>query len=219
MDDRTAAALYDQAFSIGGVEAINGVTFVAAARRNGKMGAALNHPAINSWARAMDKVALDAAKFDDTRNNIAASFEQEQKMAAHVGNVTIGVDFALTPQARLELATQRWQKAAAKFSKHSSRRAGAQLEMEEAAREVQEAREALVPVEPTSGAVRFSRRFVGGKPISYDFAAVRAGNGRWYTTGPTCPLAGYTWKGLVAFAREADPQNVILELASSGAVK
>jgi hypothetical protein len=33
----------------------------------------------------------------------------------------------------------------------------------------------------------------------YDYAIIRANNGRWYTTGSSCPYAGYDWNGLKQF--------------------
>jgi hypothetical protein len=33
----------------------------------------------------------------------------------------------------------------------------------------------------------------------FEYAAIRAGNGRWYTTGRSCPAFGYSWGGLLNF--------------------
>ncbi len=33
----------------------------------------------------------------------------------------------------------------------------------------------------------------------YDYAIIRANNGRWYTTGSSCPHHGYDWAGLKLF--------------------
>lgn len=33
----------------------------------------------------------------------------------------------------------------------------------------------------------------------YDYAIIRANNGRWYTSGSTCPEHGYDWQGLMRF--------------------
>jgi hypothetical protein len=33
----------------------------------------------------------------------------------------------------------------------------------------------------------------------YDYAAIRAGNGRWYTTGSSCPPFGYGWQQFLEF--------------------
>jgi hypothetical protein len=45
--------------------------------------------------------------------------------------------------------------------------------------------------QPGIGAViKFSRG-------DYDYAAIRASNGSWYTTGSTCPRNGYTWAELI----------------------
>lgn len=59
-------------------------------------------------------------------------------------------------------------------------------------------------VEPPLGSVvKLSGRHKGyhgqASPIRYDYAAIRAGNGRWYTTGATCPPSGYSWQGLLDF--------------------
>lgn len=51
--------------------------------------------------------------------------------------------------------------------------------------------------------VWFSLKFGGPDSKTYAYAARRAG-GRWYTTGSTCPPAGYTWAGLVRVMREAE---------------
>lgn len=37
---------------------------------------------------------------------------------------------------------------------------------------------------------------------TYDFAAIKVGTGRWYTTGSTCPVNGHTWKQLWDFIRQ-----------------
>jgi hypothetical protein len=59
------------------------------------------------------------------------------------------------------------------------------------------------PSEP-SGAERvisFRKRYEGPGAKVYVYAAIRV-NGRWYTTGSTCPASGFTWRGLVDFIRE-----------------
>jgi len=38
-----------------------------------------------------------------------------------------------------------------------------------------------------------------GEGRRYDYAAIRAGNGRWYTTGATCPTFGYNWPEFLRF--------------------
>lgn len=35
----------------------------------------------------------------------------------------------------------------------------------------------------------------------YEYAARKAANGRWFTTGSTCPTTGYTWPKLVQFIK------------------
>lgn len=52
------------------------------------------------------------------------------------------------------------------------------------------------PEEPPDGTViRFNMQF-GGSGTVYDYAALRAGDGLWYTTGPRSPK-GYTWDALL----------------------
>lgn len=44
------------------------------------------------------------------------------------------------------------------------------------------------PEEPVAGTViRFDMRFEGPFSKAYDYAAIRAGDGLWYTTGPRSP--------------------------------
>lgn len=51
------------------------------------------------------------------------------------------------------------------------------------------------PPEPVAGTViRFTMDFNGSR--EYDYAAIRAGDGLWYTTGPRSPK-GYTWDQLL----------------------
>lgn len=38
----------------------------------------------------------------------------------------------------------------------------------------------------------------------YDYAAIRASNGRWYTTGSTCPPFGYRWSNFLDFLISLD---------------
>ena len=57
-------------------------------------------------------------------------------------------------------------------------------------------------VEPPIGAVikisgRHKQYYGNPSPVRYDYAIIRAGNGRWYTTGSSCPPFGYSWKGLL----------------------
>lgn len=58
--------------------------------------------------------------------------------------------------------------------------------------------------EPPIGSVlKVSGQHVGydGRtyPVVYDYAVIRAGNGRWYTTGASCPYDGYSWSGFLEF--------------------
>lgn len=46
--------------------------------------------------------------------------------------------------------------------------------------------------------IRFSVRFEA-RGTRYDYAAIRTGSGRWFTTGSTCPRSGYSWSQLLAF--------------------
>lgn len=52
------------------------------------------------------------------------------------------------------------------------------------------------PEEPDIGVViRFTMQF-NGRGVEYDYAAIRAGDGYWYTTGPRSPK-GYSWTQLL----------------------
>lgn len=52
------------------------------------------------------------------------------------------------------------------------------------------------PEEPPPGSViRFNMQFNGYGTV-YDYAALHAGDGKWYTTGPRSPK-GYTWDELL----------------------
>jgi len=51
---------------------------------------------------------------------------------------------------------------------------------------------------------KFSR---GGRP--YDYAAIKAGDGKWYTTGPASPK-GYTWAMLIKWMIDGHPDIEIL---------
>jgi hypothetical protein len=59
-------------------------------------------------------------------------------------------------------------------------------------------------VEPPIGAVlrisgQLQNSYGGARGKTYDYAVIRAGNGRWYTTGSSCPTFGYSWAGLLQF--------------------
>lgn len=55
--------------------------------------------------------------------------------------------------------------------------------------------------EPEVGTiVRFTRKF--GTPKAYDYAAIRADNGKWYITGGF--TGAYTWDELLDFANGTD---------------
>lgn len=63
--------------------------------------------------------------------------------------------------------------------------------------EAEIARLESLPEEPDANpAIVYFRKDFGGR--DYDYAAVKAGDGLWYTTGPKSPK-GYTWESLVGF--------------------
>ena len=70
--------------------------------------------------------------------------------------------------------------------------------------------------EPPIGAVvKFAgqhRDFSGRpSPVRYEYAAIRANNGRWYTTGSSCPPQGFDYAGLNRFLSTLiDPTGVRL---------
>jgi hypothetical protein len=53
---------------------------------------------------------------------------------------------------------------------------------------------------PIGSVIRFDLRFYdGGNDLAgqlYSYAALRANNGRWYTTGASCPPQGWDWRAL-----------------------
>jgi hypothetical protein len=58
------------------------------------------------------------------------------------------------------------------------------------------------PDQPEDGAVlKFALQFESWGPM-YRYAALRV-NGRWYTTGHSCPDGGYSWRELIDFIRGA----------------
>lgn len=63
-----------------------------------------------------------------------------------------------------------------------------------------------LPTEPEGtgehAVIFFSKQFHSGG-VSYDYAAIKASNGLWYTTGPRAPK-GYTWDQLVDFIGDAE---------------
>lgn len=61
--------------------------------------------------------------------------------------------------------------------------------------------------EPPKGTVlKVSGELMGSYGVGagrvYDYAIIRANNGRWYTSGATCPEHGYDWRGLLLFFME-----------------
>lgn len=68
-------------------------------------------------------------------------------------------------------------------------------------------------VEPPIGSVvKVSGKFANSTgefaKIRYDYAAIRAGNGYWFTTGSTCPVAGYSWEEFLFFlAQFVEPKG------------
>lgn len=69
-----------------------------------------------------------------------------------------------------------------------------------------------IPVQPGHDVIAFERR-LGGTTYRY---AARYANGRWYTTGSTCPTRGFSWPELVAFIRESERDEVYIPLTSAG---
>lgn len=59
------------------------------------------------------------------------------------------------------------------------------------------------PEPPKGSVITFTgghRDFIGKTTQKrYDYAALRAKDGNWYTTGATCPRWGYSWKELRTF--------------------
>lgn len=72
------------------------------------------------------------------------------------------------------------------------------------------------PAEPTAGLITFELIQPNGS--LYEYAARKAANNRWYTTGATCPPNGFSWRGLVLFMRKADriSGNQIIEHRREG---
>lgn len=66
-----------------------------------------------------------------------------------------------------------------------------------------------LPEEPPEGSViRFNMQF-GGHGTVYDYAAIRAGDGMWYTTGPRSPK-GYSWDSLLEWMQGNTTSFMIL---------
>ena len=79
----------------------------------------------------------------------------------------------------------------------------AQIALESARKQLDKAITAY-PKEPVDGAViRFSLRLDQFGNKVYHYAAIRI-IGRWYTTGNSCPKAGWSWYELIDFIREAE---------------
>lgn len=78
--------------------------------------------------------------------------------------------------------------------------------------QLEQLRKPPVPVQPGHDVIAFERR-LGGTTYRY---AARYANGRWYTTGSTCPPRGFTWPELVAFIRESERDEVYIPLTSAG---
>lgn len=92
--------------------------------------------------------------------------------------------------------------------KSSTAAARVQARIDKAQRELDEAREMLrdldkpsYPEPPTQKMLRFSI-IISGKV--YEFAAIRALNGLWYTTGKRLQAHGVDWHELVDFIRKHD---------------
>lgn len=90
------------------------------------------------------------------------------------------------------------------------RRISAQRTIERAEREL--ARLESLPKEPTladdpNPIIYFVKSFGGSR--EYDYAALKAGDGKWYTTGPRSPK-GYTWAELVDWMFSEGDEPVIM---------
>lgn len=71
-----------------------------------------------------------------------------------------------------------------------------------------------LPEEPTfeddrPKVIYFQKRFGLGGRI-YDYSACKAGDGLWYTTGPTGGHIGRTWDDLIAWVNDTEPTQVYL---------
>ena len=58
-----------------------------------------------------------------------------------------------------------------------------------------------------SAVIRFTRTFSKRGAKQYDYAAIKAGDGLWYTTGPRTPK-GYKWAELIQWIQENGPVEV-----------
>ena len=90
------------------------------------------------------------------------------------------------------------------------RRRQAELAIERAQAEID--RLLRLPEEPTANddtplIVFFQKRFNGGK--AYDYAAIKASDGLWYTTGPRTPK-GFTWDELVDWILQERDENATI---------
>jgi hypothetical protein len=66
--------------------------------------------------------------------------------------------------------------------------------------------EPVVEPEDDANVIWFVKRFSdGGRP--YTYAAVKANDGLWYTTGPRAPK-GYTWERLITWIQEGETEPV-----------
>lgn len=79
----------------------------------------------------------------------------------------------------------------------------------------EEAKLAALPADPSERVkdgepcvVWFEKRFHRGGTV-YTYAAVRAGDGLWYTTGPESPK-GYAWERLIEWVNQVEPTQVWL---------
>lgn len=88
-----------------------------------------------------------------------------------------------------------------------------------AERALQAAENQLYPKQPAaaSSVVRFSRT-PRGSHTSYDYAAIKA-NSRWFTTGATCPVSGFTWKELIDWIRDGGQWSPLQVMVATGGDK
>lgn len=84
-------------------------------------------------------------------------------------------------------------------------------------------RRALIPEEPPGAGtvIQFSLelpltgRQRGNSTNTYDYAAIKVGNGRWYRTGYNCPAQGETWTELVGFMQSAISHSYVTVLGEA----
>lgn len=65
------------------------------------------------------------------------------------------------------------------------------------------------PVDEDGVAVIYFRKRFNRSGRLYDYAAIKAGDGKWYTTGPQSPK-GYSWNQLIRWIYDGSPNTEIL---------